>query len=249
MTDRAPRIPVILTRELIPGDGLVEGLERSGHPVTGLTTHEYETLEGPELHRCLAELSSFDVLLLTSPRGVRVWVDLCRRLGQASWNENLPVAVVGPGSARALREAGIEPLLEARKAHSEGLASLLTDVLEPVSRVLHAGNAEVRPVLGDLLAGLGHDYVHLPLYRGVPRPQARNELERRLSENPGTAVVVTAGSALEVLLCDGVLPDGGHYIALGPVTADLFERSGLPRPPTPDAPDAGALVRCLEALC
>ena len=57
----------------------------------------------------------------------------------------ITVAAIGPGTARALRERGIEPDVVPQRAVAEGLVEALEDV--PVTRALIARASEGRDVL------------------------------------------------------------------------------------------------------
>lgn len=104
------------------------------------------------------DVAGYDWLVLTSRTGVE---ELLRRVvGPLP-----PVAVVGPGTADALRAHGIEPALVPARSTQEGLLDALP---RPAGRILFAGAQDARPLLAD---ALGADVV--VLYRTVPRPLER----------------------------------------------------------------------------
>ena len=107
--------------------------------------------------RAARRADGYDWLLLTSRNGVEA---LFARL-----EGPLPrVAVVGRGTAEALRERGVEPDLVAATSTQEGLAAELP---RPAGRVLFAGAEDARDVL---VRELDADFV--PLYRTVElRPE------------------------------------------------------------------------------
>ena len=117
-----------------------------------------EALVGPPLRA-----DRYDWLLLTSRNGVDA---LFPRL-----EGPLPrVAVVGRGTAEALREHGVEPDLVAAVSTQEGLAAELP---RPAGRVLFAGAEDARDVL---VRELGADFV--ALYRTVElRPESFPEAD------------------------------------------------------------------------
>jgi uroporphyrinogen III methyltransferase / synthase len=132
-----------------PGDGgarlrdllQAEGLEAIHCPLIRTVVEP-----GPPL-----QVEGYSWVVVTSTRAVDPL--LARAQGR------LPsVAAIGPGTARALRERGIEPALVARDSTQEGLARELASLLEPGQPVLFAGAAGAR----DLLAReLGADVVVL----------------------------------------------------------------------------------------
>jgi uroporphyrinogen III methyltransferase/synthase len=163
-----------------------------------------EPIEGPQL-----DLSSYHWLLLTSARAVE---RLFQRL--ASTAGLPPVAVVGPGTAEALRERGVEPALVAGRATQEGLVEELRPLLaraEPPPRVLFAGAEGARDVL---LRELGADF--LPLYRTV---------EEAPADFPaGDLVVIASASAARAL---ARLRRDLACVSIGPVTSAEAARLGL----------------------
>ncbi|HEY6836045.1 MAG TPA: uroporphyrinogen-III synthase [Gaiellaceae bacterium] len=87
------------------------------------------------------DVTGFDWVVVTSARGAGELS--ARRRGE------LPrVAAIGPGTAAALREHGIEPALVPRVSTQEGLVAELPD---PPGRVLFAGAEGARPYLAEAL--------------------------------------------------------------------------------------------------
>ncbi len=138
---------VVLTGTESFSQPLAEALAAEGFEVETCPLVAIEPLGGP-----LLRPAEYDWLLLTSRNGVDA---LFERL-----EGPLPrVAVVGPGTAAALRERGIEPHLVASISTQEGLAAELP---RPSGRVLFAGAEDARDVL---VRELGADFV--PVYRTV----------------------------------------------------------------------------------
>ena len=141
-------IRVVLTRARGGNDELAERLRASGLDVVECPLIRIEPLEGPPV-----SAFGYDWLVLTS----RIATELlfARLAGRLP-----PVAVIGPGTAEAVREHGVEPALVARRSTQEGL---LEELPTPAGRVLFAGAQDARPLLA---IKLGADV--LPLYRTVP---------------------------------------------------------------------------------
>jgi uroporphyrinogen III methyltransferase / synthase len=155
-----------------------------------------EPLEGPPLRA-----EGYDWVVLTSRNGVELFLD--RAVGPVP-----KVAVIGPGTAEALRARGIEPALVARVSTQEGLIGQLP---RPVGRVLFAGAEGARD---ELVHELGADFV--PLYRTV---------ELRPGSAPrGDLVVIASASAARALAATGAsIP----CVSIGPVTSAEGRRWGL----------------------
>lgn len=187
---------VAVTQAAPRGAELAEALRRVGFEAEACPLVRVEALDGPPIR-----LAGYDWLLLTSRNAVG---PLLARVDDAL----PPVAVVGPGTAEALRAHGVEPSLVARRSSQEGLVEELP---QPVGRVLFAGAEGARDLL---VRELGADFV--PLYRTV---------EERPARFPDADLVVLASaSAARSLAALGL---GRPCVALGPLTADEARRHGL----------------------
>lgn len=187
---------VVLTATPRLAEPLAGVLSEAGFEVASCPLVAVEPLPGPPLRA-----EGYDWLVLTSRNGVEA---LFARLAGS-----LPrVAVVGRGTAEALREYGVEPDLVASVSTQEGLAAALP---RPVGRVLFAGAEDARDVLA---RELGADVV--PLYRTV---------ELRPERFPAADLaVVASASAARALAALGVdLP----CVSIGPVTTTAATAAGL----------------------
>jgi uroporphyrinogen III methyltransferase / synthase len=175
---------------------LAERLRGEGFYVVEWPLVAIESIEGPPVRT-----DGYDWVILTSRHGVE---ELFRRL-----DGPLPkVAVIGPGTAEALREQGVEPVLVPARSTQEGL---LAELPQPAGNVLFAGAEGARALLA---AGLDADVVHL--YRTVELQPA--------TQPDGDVVVLASASAARAYGATGVaLP----CISIGPVTTTEAERVGL----------------------
>ncbi|MGH3006447.1 MAG: uroporphyrinogen-III synthase [Gaiellaceae bacterium] len=206
---------VLLTGTEEAGRRLAEGLRREGFETLVCPLVRIEVLEGPPLR-----LDGYDWLLLTSRQGVEA---LFRRL-----EGPLPkVAAVGPGTAEALREHGVEPVLVAGVSTQEGLAAELP---RPVGRALFAGAEAARDVLA---RELDADFV--PLYRTV---------EAAPEDVPGADLVVLA-SASAARALSRVRRDLS-CVSIGPVTTEEARRRGLEVVAEAESHDRDGLVRAVK---
>jgi uroporphyrinogen-III synthase len=155
-----------------------------------------ERIEGPSIHA-----EGYDWLVLTS----RAAVDyLLGRLEGA-----LPaLAVIGRGTAEALRARGVEPALVARQSTQEGLAAELP---RPPGRILFAGAEGARDVL---VRELGADFI--PLYRTV---------ETQPTSFPEADLVVLASASAARSFA--ALRLDAPCVTIGPVTSDEARGLGL----------------------
>jgi uroporphyrinogen III methyltransferase/synthase len=206
---------VVLTATAASAGPLAAALAAEGFEVESCPLVAVEPLPGPPLRT-----AEYDWLLLTSRNAVE---PLLGRLEGA-----LPrVAVVGPGTAEALRDRGVEPDLVAAVSTQEGLAAELP---RPTGRVLFAGAEDARDVL---VRELGADFA--PLYRTVGlRPEPF----------PAADLVVLASSsaarAFAALALD--LP----CVSIGPVTSAEARALGLRVAAEAGSHDREGLVRAVK---
>jgi uroporphyrinogen III methyltransferase/synthase len=178
------------------GQGRLErGLRAEGFDVLRCPLVAIEPLPGPPV-----PADGYDWLVLTSRNAVEA---LFARLSGP-----LPsVAVVGPGTAEALRRRGVEPAIVAAESTQEGL---VRELPAPTGRVLFVGAEGARDVL---VRELGADFV--ALYRTV-------ELEVEVPE--ADVVVLASPSAARAL---ARARRDLSCVSIGPVTSAEARRLGL----------------------
>jgi uroporphyrinogen-III synthase len=188
-------VKVIVTRPRDQAGPLVERLEREGLEVVECPLIEIEPFDDP------VDVEGYDWVVVTSPNGAR---ELVRRA-----TAPLPqVAAVGPGTAEALRELGVEPAFVPTESSQDGL---LTQFPRPAGRVLFAAAEGARRGPID---HLGADF--LPLYR--------TRLVRPEHSPAGDLVVLASGSAARSFAELGVdVP----AVSIGPQTTRAAESAGL----------------------
>ncbi len=196
-TGPAPRrLRVIVTRPREQAGPLAERLEQLGLEVVLCPLIELESAGPPEV-----DVSGYGWVIVTSPRGAR-------ELAQRRRGGLQRVAAIGPGTAAALREHGIEPTLVPRVSTQEGLVAELP---AGPGRVLFAGAEDARPYLAEAL-----DADTVVLYRTrMLRP----------SEPPeGELVVLAAASAARAFAALGLpIP----AVSIGPETTREAEAHGI----------------------
>jgi uroporphyrinogen-III synthase len=177
---------------------------------------------------------------MASPRAPERFVRQCRERG-AERLLDLPVAVVGEGTAEATSAAGLQPTVVGPGTGS-GLAASLTDRLEQPTTVVFACGHHRRPELPDALTAAGHHVVPVVVYRmRATPPRELPPLGPSLD-----AVVVTSPRAASLYL-EGV---GGRPLpcphwALGPTTRDAAGALGI-QCSIPPEPTIASLA---EELC
>jgi uroporphyrinogen III methyltransferase/synthase len=144
------------------------------------------------------------------------------------------VAAIGPGTARALRDRGIEPDVVPDRAVAEGLVEALRDV--PVERALIARAAEGRDVLPDALRQRGAHVDVVALYETVAEPLDDGT---KAAAAGADYLLFTSGSSVRFFVAAGGSLTGPRLVAIGPATsAELRAHGAEPDveadPHTPD---------------
>jgi uroporphyrinogen-III synthase len=167
--------------------------------------------------------SLYDWVVVTSPNGA---VELARRLT----GPPRQLAAIGPGTAAALRELGLEPSLVPRESTQEGL---LAELPRPAGRVLVAAAEGARRVIVEALAA---DF--LPLYRTVELvPDEAPKVDIILLASPSAArsLARTAARAVPV-------------VVIGPQTAGAAHELGLDIAGEAAAHDLDGLLAALGSV-
>jgi uroporphyrinogen III methyltransferase/synthase len=207
-------VKVVVTRADEQADTLVARLEALGHEVVRCPLIRIEPLGDEQI-----DPSPYDWVVVTSRNGAR---ELARRLSAPPRR----LAAVGPGTAAALREHGLEPALVPKVHTQEGLLAEL-----PLGTVLLAAAEGARRLLVD-----ERDADFLPLYRTVElRPPAPH----------GDVALVASASAARALAATGArLP----VVAIGPLTAAEARRRGLDVVAVADSHDLDGLLDVVRSL-
>jgi uroporphyrinogen-III synthase len=196
MGSASKRLRVIVTRATGQLEPLARRLEAIGLEVVRCPLIELEPI-GPEQ----VDVDGYDWVVVTSPFGAREFLRRARG--------TLPkLAAIGPGTAAALAERGVEPALVPAVSTQEGLLAALP---RPAGRVLFPGAEQARQLLAE---ELNADVV--PLYRTTTlRPEPPPE---------GDLVVLASASAAEAFAALGLeLP----AVSIGPETTRAAEAAGV----------------------
>lgn len=220
---------VLVTRPRGSGHRLPRELRRQGARVVWQPTIQIdERVATPELDDALDSLDDFDWIVLTSPRGVAaLWRRLVARGLDPHRLQSKAIAVVGPGTARALSQRGIEARLIGQPYSAVGLLSRLTPMLRGQrQRILYPRAASVSPTLVSGLREAGAEVVDVVAYRTAPL-RSRGALTKTLNGHVDCVVfcspsAITAAESLRTHF------DGCAIACIGPVTAEAAKAAGFP---------------------
>ncbi len=206
-----------------------------------------------ELDEAIFALKEYDWLILTSPNGVRFFLDRlfhlgkdCRALG------GLLVAAIGAGTAKALESRGLKADLVPKEFRAEALAEALVDEARAKKRFLLARAEQARDVLPQTLTQLGGLVRVVSVYRTVVAQGKESGFKQLLGEKRLDAVTFTSSSTVKNLasLADGQLREvlaGVTVACIGPITADTARDLGLEPHIVASRYDIEGLVEALVA--
>ncbi|MEJ7781553.1 MAG: uroporphyrinogen-III C-methyltransferase [Solirubrobacteraceae bacterium] len=209
---------VAVTRARAQASGLAARLRALGATVTEAPAIAIEPLAVD-----LPDPRDYDLLVLTSPNGVHRLFDL---VGDARALAGPRIAVIGPGTARALRGHGVEADVVPSRAVGEGLVEALAGV--PLQRALIARAQEARDVVPDALRRRGAHVDEVALYRTVAEPLDPAARDAALGADYAT---FTSASSVRFFIEATGGPDalrGGPRLAsIGPITSAALRDHGL----------------------
>jgi uroporphyrinogen III methyltransferase/synthase len=204
-------VRVAVTRARAQASALAARLRGLGAEVVEAPAIRIEPLEAT-----VPDLAAYDLLCLTSPNGVERLFELVR---DARALTGPTIAVIGPGTARALRAHGIE----ADVVPGRSVAESLVEALPPARRALIARAEEGRDVLSDALRKRGAEVDVLALYRTVAEPL--DEAAQRAALSADFATFTSASSVRFFAQAAGTL-EGPRLVSIGPATSEELRRHG-----------------------
>ena len=229
---------VVVTRAREQASDSAALFEELGASVIQFPTIEIQPLaDYSPVREAIRKLTDYRMVIFTSVNGVRCFREQlaacgldCRALAGCL------VAAIGPATAAALREAGIEPDFIPQKYVAESVAQGLTALCGeglPGMRVLLPRAREARDVLPQTLREAGALVDVLPIYETVPGNAARKaEVLEKLEA--GEIHCITFGSSSTVSNFLSLIPaeilkrhPQVKLACIGPVTAATLEKAGL----------------------
>lgn len=192
---------VVVTRPQAQANGLVRLIEAAGGEAIRLPLFEIEPFVDEGLFKRIAgQLADFVLVVFVSPNAVQC--ALPSLLRHAPWPAGLPVAVPGPGTARALAALGVSKILVPPERYdTEALLELpeLEGAVLRGRRVLVFCGEGGRAQLSETMAVRGADVQRIDCYRRVPFPDAKTGLMELSRNGQMDALVVTSSEGLRLL--------------------------------------------------
>jgi uroporphyrinogen III methyltransferase/synthase len=215
-------VSVAVTRARPQASALARRLSDLGATVVQTPAIRIRPLPGPPL-----DPSGYDLICLTSPNGVRCLFERLRAGGRDARSlAGARIAAIGPGTARALRQHGVEPDVVPERFVAESLAQALASV--EARRALIARAAQARDVLPDALRGRGVEVEVMALYETLPEPLSADRRERALGAD---YITFTSSSTVHHFFGaargDPPLASSARLVSIGPVTSATLREHGI----------------------
>jgi uroporphyrinogen-III synthase len=187
-------LKIIITRPREQANPLVRLIEQAGgHPVLFPLLEISPPADEETLHDAVSRLDGFDLAVFVSPNAVRYGMQAIRARGPLP--PRLKIATVGQGSARALREMGVDAVIAPQdRFDSEALLALpeLQDVAGWRVAIFRGDGG--RELLGDTLKVRGASVEYVECYRRSRPRQDVAGLDRKAD-----VITVTSSEALAYL--------------------------------------------------
>lgn len=227
------RISVLITR---PDEGL--GAARRLLPEFDVcpcpTINACEVRHSPKLDELFRLLPTFDFAIFTSQIAVAKTVGYLRDLGVGLEElHSMCVGAVGPMTAQALRDFGVESDVIPNKYTAQALADLFPIMHTHAPMVLFPRGNLSSKVLQDELTRKGYEVASPVIYRTMPRKHLEAEARQRIARERVERIAFTSPSsviALKSILGDGdfqKLARTAAVAAIGPITSAACAEEGL----------------------
>jgi len=233
---------VVITRAREQASELRSRLETLGADVVELPAIAIEPIRF-----ALPDFAGLSWLVFTSPNGVEAFF---RALDDAGHDARVlattRVAVIGPGTARALAAHALRADLIPDRFVAEALVEAFPPPATASARLVIARAETARDVLPEGLAGAGYDVTVLPVYRTIVATPRAEDLAS-LRDGKVDAITFTSSSTV-TNFCEtvGGLPDPlPTVISIGPITSATARERGLPVDVEADPHDLEGLVAAI----
>lgn len=248
---------VLVTRTRNQAGKLSRALRRLGAEPVEVPTIEVLPPSDPEpLRRAVGSLADYDLVMLTSANGVQaLFSEMARQGLDARALAGARVAAIGPATAAALAERGIQADITARVFVAEGLIEALESHHLAAARVLLPRAAQARPVLPETLRRRGAEVEVVPAYRTRAPAGSADKLAEALDQGVDIITFTASSTVTNLLELAGqqrhqrlvaASAEGAVTIAsIGPITSDTARAAGLTVHLEPEAYTIEALVDSL----
>jgi uroporphyrinogen III methyltransferase/synthase len=241
-------LKVVVTRARAQASGLARSLAELGaEPIELPAIRVVPRIESDEVKRAVDAIHTYALVCLTSPNGVSLLFDALEEAGRdARALASATVAAIGPGTAEALEEEGIQADVVPGESVAEALVEALTEVEVEGRPVLVARAAEARTVLPDALRDRGAQVDVVALYETVAEQPDPDTLDAAA----GADYVTFTSSSTVTNFLDAVgdrFPEHARVASIGPITSASAREAGLEVHVEAERHDINGLIEALLA--
>jgi uroporphyrinogen III methyltransferase / synthase len=216
-------VSVTVTRPRAQASGLARSLRDLGARVV-----EAAVIVPQPLAFAIPDLSDVDLLVLSSPNGVHRFFDELKATHRdARTLYGIAVAVIGPGTAEAVRAHGVEPDFVPTRAVGESLAELVSGLEVQHAIVVRARGG--RDVVRQALLDRGTEVTLVEPYVTVAEQLDPRTRDRALAAD--WATFTSASSVRFFCAAAGgaaaVRESGLSLASIGPITTEALREQGL----------------------
>lgn len=228
---------VVVTRATEQSEALVEALKERGAVPVLMPMVAFAPPERPELlDEAIRNGRNYDWMFLTSQNALRAVEERCEalKLGVGEAFAGVQIAAVGPATAEAATQAGLQVSYVSAKRQGVGLAEELSEQVRR-KRVFLPRSDRANPALVKRLQGCGAEVTEICAYQTVKPGAAEVGNAAGMIENGAEAILFFSPSAVhhfEESLGSARLLELSRrsvFLAIGPVTGEALRKVGLER--------------------
>ncbi|MCX7981514.1 MAG: uroporphyrinogen-III C-methyltransferase [Syntrophales bacterium] len=225
---------IVITRPAGQSEGLAEMLRNLGARVFSFPTIAIEPPDSWEAcDSALADLDRYEWIIFTSVNGVKFFF---RRLKEKRMDirslRGSKLAAIGPVTAYALEDIGLQVDLVPETYTSEGLLAAFRNIVSEGTPILIPRAQEGGKLLPLELTRYGALVTEAPVYRTVSSHRKPQELLTWIEKKQVSFITFTSPSTVkhfrEIMGKDFLLPPSIKIAVIGPVTKAYAEECGLP---------------------
>ncbi len=222
---------VLAFREKSQGQGLSEMISQVGGvpiEVPLLSFHEPEPAVKQQTMDILAEIDTYDWLVLTSKNGVDFTFGLLAELGLLL-PKHTKLAVIGTKTAEQLVNLHYRVRFIPPKFVAEAFLPSFLEILKPNEKVLICKGNFARSLIATGLASKGHQVQEAIVYENKVPEDAAEKLKEIISKQPVDYLIFTSPSAVDrfmkIILEYGLSSylQNSMIISIGPVTSERIQ--------------------------
>ncbi|MGG0814932.1 uroporphyrinogen-III C-methyltransferase [Paenibacillus alvei] len=254
---------VLVTRSRSQASELVRAVEQLGgepyeFPVIEMRA-PVSARQKQAIQQAFLQARQYHWLILTSVNGVSYWFQHLQDQGQdiRQW-AGARIVTVGPKTAEALREYGVQPDVSAAKFSQEGVWDVLRPLVASGERVLLASGDLSRPWLKETLHQHGLIVDEIDLYETVLPEEDDPCLLELLEDNAIHLITFTSSSTVTNLIAAltrmGVSNpvaklSSAQVVCIGDITARTARELGLQVDAVAERSTIKGLVEAMSKLC